>query len=66
MFDDKGKVASRGKINEIILEQALETYESNLKKFDNVSLDTKDFDISFVEDLVLRTAQLRLPHLLQK
>ena len=53
MFDDQGKISARGKVNELILEQALEAYENNLKKFENVSLDTKDFDISFVRGLSL-------------
>ena len=52
-FDDSGKIASRGKINEIILEQALEIYENNFKKFKNISLDTNDFDVSFIRGLSL-------------
>ena len=31
MFDDQGKISARGKVNELILEQALEAYENNLK-----------------------------------
>ena len=52
-FDFGGEISSRGKVNEIILEQALETYESNFKKKDNISLDTNDFDISFARGLSL-------------
>ncbi len=52
-FDLDGKISNRGKINEIILEQALETHESNFQKKNNISLDTNDFDISFVRGLNL-------------
>ncbi len=52
-FDNEGKVSSRGKVNEVILEQALEVHESNFKNQDNISLDTSDFDISFVRGLSL-------------
>ena len=31
-FDSEGKISDRGNINEIILEQALETYENNFQK----------------------------------
>ncbi len=50
-FDLGGKISDRGKINEIILEQALETHESNFQKKNNISLDTNDFDISFARGL---------------
>ena len=52
-FDKGGKVSNRGKINELILEQSLETHEHNFKKKDNISLDTNDFDISFARGLNL-------------
>ena len=52
-FDFEGKISSRGKVNEIILEQALETYENNFKVNNNFSLDTNDFDISFARGLNL-------------
>ena len=52
-FDLDGKISNRGKINEIILEQALETHESNFQKKNNISLDTNDFDISFARGLNL-------------
>ena len=52
-FDLDGKISNRGKINKIILEQALETHESNFQKKNNISLDTNDFDISFVRGLNL-------------
>ncbi len=50
-FDSEGKISNRGKINEIILEQALETHENNFQNKNNISLDTKDFDISFARGL---------------
>ncbi len=50
-FDDEGKISDSGKINEIILEQALETHENNFQRKDNISLDTNDFDISFARGL---------------
>ena len=51
-FDEDGKIASIGKINEIILEQAQELYlhRSNKK---TLSLDVNDFDISFARGLSL-------------
>ncbi len=52
-FDLDGKISSRGKINEIILEQALEAHENNFQKRNNISLDTSDFDISFARGLNL-------------
>ena len=52
-FDFGGKISNRGKINEVILEQALETHENNFQKKNNISLDTNDFDISFARGLSL-------------
>ncbi|MDB9812570.1 anhydro-N-acetylmuramic acid kinase [Candidatus Pelagibacter sp.] len=63
-YDRNGLIAKSGKINKLILNQALENfnfenfdkYKKNLKKNDlifNKSLDTKDFDISFVKGLSL-------------
>ncbi len=52
-FDFEGKISNRGKINEVILEQALETYENNFQKKNNISLDTSDFDVSFARGLNL-------------
>ena len=52
-FDNGGKISNRGKINEIILEQALEIHENNFIKKNNISLDTSDFDISFARGLNL-------------
>ncbi len=52
-FDAGGKISNRGKINEVILEQSLETHEHNFNKKNNISLDTNDFDISFARGLNL-------------
>ena len=51
-FDKDGKLASIGKKNEIIFEQALELY-ANRKNKDKLSFDTNDFDVSFVRGLNL-------------
>ena len=51
-FDYDGKLASIGKINEIILEQAQELY-SNRSNKKTLSLDVNDFDISFARGLSL-------------
>ena len=49
-YDDKGEIAKSGKINKIILNQALEnfSYKNSLKSY-----DIKDFDTSFVRGLSL-------------
>ena len=49
-YDDKGEIAQSGKINKIILNQALEnfSYNNSLKSY-----DVKDFDTSFVRGLSL-------------
>ena len=52
-FDIDGKISSKGQINQIILEQALEAHESNFQKKNSISLDTSDFDISFARGLSL-------------
>ena len=52
-FDLEGKISNIGKINEVILEQALETHENNFQRRKNISLDTNDFDISFARGLSL-------------
>ena len=48
-YDKSGLIAKSGKTNELILNQALDNFESIL----NNSLDIKDFDISFVKGLSL-------------
>ena len=51
-FDFDGNLASAGKKNEIIFEQAQELY-SNRNSKEKLSLDTNDFDISFARGLSL-------------
>lgn len=51
-FDKDGLIASRGKINEIILEQAQDLYLNRNNK-EKKSFDTNDFDISFARGLSL-------------
>ena len=51
-FDESGRLASIGKINEIILEQAQELY-SNRSNKKTLSLDVNDFDVSFARGLSL-------------
>jgi len=52
-YDKDGQVAKRGQCNEIILEQALELF-ANRPNQTKLSLDTKDFDVSFVRGLSLQ------------
>ena len=49
-YDLNGKAASIGKIDEIILNQAIENFE-NINTNKNLSFDIKDFDLSFVRGL---------------
>ena len=49
-FDKSGEIAKSGKINQLILNQAIENFE--IKNYSK-SLDTKDFDISFARGLSL-------------
>ena len=51
-YDLNGSLASRGKVNKIILEQAQELF-SNSEIKHLTSLDTKDFDVSFARGLSL-------------
>jgi anhydro-N-acetylmuramic acid kinase len=51
-FDKDGLIATKGIRNEIIIEQAQELYLNRSDK-EKLSLDTKDFDISFVRGLNL-------------
>tara|TARA_B100000963_G_scaffold57239_1_gene45330 strand:+ start:560 stop:1705 length:1146 start_codon:yes stop_codon:yes gene_type:complete len=49
-FDNKGEIAKSGKVNNLILDQAIDNFY--IKSFDK-SLDIKDFDISFAKGLSL-------------
>ena len=49
-FDKNGEIAKSGKVNELILNQAVDNFSSDLI---GKSLDIKDFDVSFVKGLTL-------------
>ncbi len=49
-FDKNGNIAKRGKLNELIINQAKENF--NISSYD-ISLDIKDFDLSFIRGLSL-------------
>jgi anhydro-N-acetylmuramic acid kinase len=49
-FDESGSIAKSGKINQLILNQAIDNFK--IDSFDK-SLDVKDFDISFARGLSL-------------
>jgi len=51
-YDKNGKIAKSGKINEIILNKALENFKNTNKR--QSSYDVKNFDISFVRNLSLK------------
>ena len=51
-FDENGKLAKVGKTDEIILNQAVDNFES-IKNNNNLSFDVKDFDLNFVRGLSL-------------
>ncbi len=51
-YDNDGKLASAGSLNEIIFEQAQELHLNRLNKA-KISFDTNDFDISFARGLSL-------------
>ena len=51
-FDNNGDMAKRGKINDLILNQALDNFENKLDQ-KTLSFDTKDFSLGFVRGLDL-------------
>ena len=51
-FDQNGEIAKKGKINKIILNQALDNFDNKFKQ-NSISFDTKDFILSFVRGLSL-------------
>ena len=51
-FDNNGDIAKRGKINDLILNQALDNFE-NKPNQKTLSFDTKDFSLGFVRGLDL-------------
>ena len=56
-FDDNGDIASIGKVDDLILNQAIDNF--SIKSFDK-SLDIKDFDLSFVRGLSLEDGSATL------
>jgi len=60
-YDENGEIAKLGKVNKIILDQALENFFNNdISK--NRSYDTMDFDLSFVRGLSLEDGAATLTH----
>ena len=51
-FDKNGELAKAGKTNEIILNQAVDNFES-IRSNNSLSFDIKDFDLNFVRGLSL-------------
>tara|TARA_B100000700_G_scaffold299834_1_gene367309 strand:+ start:360 stop:1487 length:1128 start_codon:yes stop_codon:yes gene_type:complete len=51
-FDNNGEIAKKGKIDELILNQALDNFDHRLNK-NILSFDTKDFSLGFVRGLSL-------------
>jgi len=51
-FDKNGELAKAGKTDEIILNQAINNFDS-IKNNNNLSFDVKDFDLNFVRGLSL-------------
>ena len=61
-YDMNGELASKGLVNQIIVEQGQELF-SNIKKNKNSSLDTNDFDISFARGLSVEDGSATLTYL---
>ncbi len=62
-YDNKGKIAKSGKIDQLIFNQAIQNFEiNNFSK----SLDTKDFDISFARGLSLEDGCTTITHFTAK
>ena len=51
-FDKNGELAKAGKTNQIILNQAIDSFDS-IKNNNNLSFDVKDFNLNFVRGLSL-------------
>jgi len=51
-FDKNGELAKAGKTDEIILNQAIDNFD-NIKNYNNLSFDVKNFDLNFVRGLSL-------------
>ena len=59
--DKNGLIAKSGKVNELILNQAIDNFFPK-KNYQSKSLDVKDFDISFVRGLSLEDGAATLTH----
>jgi len=63
-YDKEGLIAKSGKVNELILNQALDNFTGKTyDSFQLFSLDIKDFDIAFVRGLSLEDGAATLTHL---
>ena len=62
-FDIDGKLASLGKINNLIYDQALELFGNKIIEDKTFSLDINDFDISFIRGLSLEDGAATLTEL---
>jgi len=60
-YDKDGLIAKSGKVNELILNQALDNFLPK-ENYQNKSLDIKDFDNSFVRGLSLEDGAATLTH----
>ena len=60
-YDKDGLIAKSGKVNELILNQAIDNFFPR-KKYQSKSLDVKDFDISFVRGFSLEDGAATLTH----
>ena len=60
-YDKNGLIAKSGKVNELILNQAIDNFFPK-KNYQSKSLDVKDFDISFVRGLSLEDGAATLTH----
>ena len=64
-YDKDGLIAKSGIVNELILNQAIDNF-LHLDSLKNLSLDIKDFDISFARGLSLENGAATLTHLSAK
>ena len=63
-YDRDGLIAKSGKVNQLVLNQALDNYSvESYKSFPPPSLDIKDYDISFARGLSLEDGAATLTHL---
>jgi len=60
-YDKDGLIAKSGKVNELILNQAIDNFLPN-ENYHTKSLDVKDFDTSFVRGLSLEDGAATLTH----